>query len=295
MFFAILSTMAATDLNHVQDEILSCISTIRDSIAHALDTQADATTASVNLIGRLVHYQSERSQAVSLLVSAGMIWDAEMILRSFFEANVKIWYLCSLNPDEREAAAAEFLEAYRDVQARRRGSRAQPATVVAAKHDDRFGAEVFAALGNEEVNDFHQGNKKERRSIEQEWSFSVLVDKLAKGPRTRLDFSDVRILQHGFGMQSHLLHADVTALDLMTDRRKRPVEERTTLAESHLCRVFSDQMSVWAMTSIAIWSTLSEAEPAGSKIAAKLKDIDDMMKPIRQRFEATQEELYRGI
>lgn len=294
MFHAIPLVMTAINLNPVQDDVLSCISIIRDSIADALDTRADAKKASVRLIRRLVHYQSERSQAVSLLVSAGMIWDAEMVLRSFFEANVKIWYLCSLHPDEREAAATEFLEAYRDVQARRRGMRAQPAAGAAAKNDDIFGAAVFAALGNEKVNDFHEGSKKERRSIEQNWSFSVLVEKLYRTSCTRLDFSNVRIMLHAFGMQSHLLHADVTALDLMTDRAGRSVEERTALAQAHLCRIYSDQMSVWAMTSIAIWSTMGEADPAGPTITAKLKAIYDVMKPIRERFAATQEELYRG-
>lgn len=295
MFYAIPSAMTATDLNQVQDDVLSCVSIIRDSIAHALDTRADASIASMNLNGRLVHYQSERSQTVSLLVSVGMIWDAEMILRSFFEANVKIWYLCSLDPAERETAAKEFLEAYRDVQTRRRGTRAQPAAEVAAKYNDRFGADVFAALTNEEVNEFHEGNKKERRSIEQKWSFTILVEKLYRTPRTRLDFSDVRILQHGFGMQSHLLHSDVTALDLMTDRKRRPVEERTALAQSHLCRIYSDQMSVWAMTSIAIWTALGEADPAGPRIAARIQAIHDVIKPMRDRFAATQEDFYRDI
>jgi len=55
-----------------------------------------------------------------------------------------------------------------------------------------------------------------------------------------------------YGQQSHLIHADESALDLMLDRRLRNPEELELLVCSHVCQIFSDQVSLWTFSTSAL-------------------------------------------
>lgn len=195
----------------------------------------------------------------------------------------------------RDAAAKEFAGAFLDVQAHKRRLKAGIARTVAEASGSKFDSEIFAAMEDDRIFQFHNGNKKERRDIEQRWSFSVLVRKLEEIPPGILDFSSIRGLEHAFGLQSHLLHADVTALDLMRDRNTRPFEELEALVGTHVCRIFSDQVSIWAMTSIAIWKTAAAENPNGKQIAESIEKVQRLAHPFRERFEATQRDFYDEV
>jgi hypothetical protein len=146
-----------------------------------------------------------------------------------------------------------------------------------------------------EIFKFHKGNKKERREIEQRWSFSFLVRRLEETPPSILDFSSIRGLEYAFGLQSHLLHVDVTALDLMRDRVSRSPEELQALVGSHVCRIFSDQVSIWAMTSIAIWKVAAVKNANGEQIAKSVEHVHSLTHPFKERFEASQRDFYNDV
>lgn len=283
------------ELNELQDATLASISISRDNIANAFEDHLDRSTLLGATLWELVKYQSERSQAASYLVSSNLIWDAEMILRSFYEANVKIWYLCCLQGSTRDSAVEEFAGAFLDVQAHKRRLKAGIARTVVEASGGKFDSEIFAAIEDDKIFKFHDGNKKERRDIEQRWSFSVLVRKLEETPPSILDFSSIRGLEYAFGLQSHLLHADVTALDLMRDRISRPLEELEALVGTHVCRIFSDQASIWAMTAIAIWKVAEVKNPNGEQIAESVENVHRLARPFRERFEATQRDFYSDV
>lgn len=280
------------ELNEIQDATITGISVMRDSIRLALDEHLHDQPKFKQTAWELVLYQSERSQVVSYLVSSNFVWDAEMILRSFYEANVKIWYLCSLQGAERDAAVDEFWGAFLDVHAHKRRVKAGLVKSVFQNLSREFDAKIFSALENDKINQFHEGNKKNRRDVEQNWSFSSLIRKLETTPKNILDFTSIRALEHPFGLQSHLLHADVSALDLVYDRKTRSAEELEALIGSHACRIFSDQISIWAMTSIALWSTTSSKNERADEIARSLENVHKLIRPFSKRFEASQAEFY---
>ncbi|WP_085901653.1 DUF5677 domain-containing protein [Kiloniella majae] len=266
---------------------------MRDSISLALGEHLDDQPKFKRTVWGLVLYQSERSQVVSYLASSNFVWDAEMILRSFYEANVKIWYLCSLQGADREAAVEEFWGAFLDVHAHKRRVKAGLVKSVSQNLRREFHTKIFSALEDDKINQFYEGNKKDRRDVEQRWSFSSLIKKLETTPKNILDFSSIRALEHSFGLQSHLLHADVSALDLMHDRKIRSAEELEALTGSHVCRIFSDQISIWAMTSIAVWSATGTKCPKGDEIASTVDKVHKLIRPFSERFEASQSDSYQ--
>lgn len=280
------------ELDEIQDTTMASISLIRDSIGQALGEHLEHQPKFKQTIWRLVLYQSERSQTVSYLVSSNLVWDAEMILRSFYEANVKIWYLCSLQGPERDTAVEEFWGAFLDVHAHKRRVKAGLVKPVAQNLGREFEAKIFNALEDDEIFKFHDGNKKDRRDIEQRWSFSNLIKKLELTPKNILDFTSIRGLEHPFGLQSHLLHADVSALELMHDRKTRQTEELEALIGCHICRIFSDQISIWAMTSIAIWSSTGTKNAKMDNMERCIEDVYKLITPFSDRFAASQTEFY---
>lgn len=280
------------ELNEIQDATVAGISVMRDSIHRAFDGHLDDQPKFKRTVWELVLYQSERSQVVSYLVSSNFVWDAEMILRSFYEANVKIWYLCSLRSPARETAVDEFWGAFLDVHAHKRRVKAGLVRPVSQSMGREFDTKIFGALEDDKLFQFHDGNKKDRRDVEQRWSFSSLIKKLESTPKDVLDFTSIRSLEHPFGLQSHLLHADVSALDLVHDRKTRSAEELEALTGSHVCRIFSDQISIWAMTSIALWSTTGTKNEKGEEIARTVEKVHRLIRPFSDRFEASQADFY---
>lgn len=68
-------------------------------------------------------------------------------------------------------------------------------------------------------------------------------------------------------MQSHLLHADISALDRMLDRMTRDPGELEVLVGTHVCKTLSDQIYLWAMTSIAILSCAKPKDQRAKEVA----------------------------
>lgn len=283
------------ELNEIQDATINGISVIRDGINDVLETHFEQHFEFKQTISRLVHYQSERSQTVSYLVSSDRVWDAEMILRSFYEANVKIWYLCSLRGSARDDAVEEFRGAYYDVHAHKRRVKAGFSKTVSQNLEQNFDSKIFSALEDEKIFHFHDGNKKERREIEQRWSFSSLIRRLELTPKDILDFTSIRALEHQFGLQSHLLHADISALDMMFDRKTREPDELEHLIGTHICRIFSDQISIWAMTSIAICSSAEATNPKADEMTRSIVNVQTLIKPFSDRFEVSQKDFYKDV
>jgi hypothetical protein len=97
-------TRTALSISELQDATLSAISILRDEIQGIIDAQEDKGPFALTLLN-LIYYMSGRSQAVTMLASWGFPWDAEIVLRSFYESCIKILFL-SLSPtSDRERLA----------------------------------------------------------------------------------------------------------------------------------------------------------------------------------------------
>jgi hypothetical protein len=151
--------------------------------------------------------------------------------------------ICLAEPHERQSLAEEYWEGFSEIN--------EPRTAQKAKHaedlfreKDRFSAQIFSVLQDVRLFKIKSSlNKKNRKTIEQKWSFSQIIEHLSDQHARAKPVAHIKSLLHIYGMASHLAHADRSALDLMIDRAARGANERLILEQSHACRIFSDQ--VW--------------------------------------------------
>lgn len=285
----------AEELNDLQDATLEAISAARDEVEAQFSEHAENDSLVDHTLKRLLAYASDRSQAVSYLVSSDYVWDAEMILRSFYEASAKVWFLCLAKSDERNALAKEFWGPYAEMHNHKRINRAGPATELFQGLGRSADRDVFAVLRKPSLFDPGEGNKVIRRGLEQKWSFTEIVKTLADNAPADFDFRDAKALLHMFGQQSHLVHADDVALDLMLDRKLRSPDELELLACAHVARIFSDQVSLWMISAMALRYRYGRKSDFQGDLLGKSARVHGLGQPIQDRFYRSQEEFYERV
>jgi hypothetical protein len=281
-----------SDLNQIQDATMEAISGARNSIQVQFAEHSDPSSLVDSTLMRLCAYFSDRSQVVSYLVSSGFVWDAEIILRSFQEASAKIWFICFSPPGRREVLTQEFWGAVASDHNRKRAHRAAAAADSFNRRNHPAFAAIFSALTRKELFDFGRHNRQTRKTFERKWSFSEIVKFLAANPPAGFDFRDMGPLLHGYGMASHLIHADESALDLMLDRRLRAPEELLKLERAHSCRIYSDLLAIWTFTAIAIAFNFDPKARLGGDLVKRFEFVHAIIEPVMAEFNASQTEFY---
>lgn len=247
-------------LGNSVSETVRVFSLFRDDIQVVLDS-ASENEEYVNAIRPIVHFIGERSQALILLIQDGYLWDAEIIVRPIMEASMKILFLSFTTADERQNRIREFWQDLPEVNTLRQSDRARLVL-------ERTGARgVFAkALGplvlpdEEESTLREKWPKKNRRRLEQKWSFSEILRSSEEFMRSSFGEGFVRAATHNYGLSSHLIHCDESGLGLISDRVMRPPRERQKLTNSHAARLLSDCVSYIALAATCISHVLGKAE-----------------------------------
>jgi len=99
----------APSLLELQDANLEAVSIIVAEVKILLAvSEEDKSDPVVHTLRNLTKYLSERNQTASMLVSWGYTWDAEIILRSFYETAARILFICFAEKDKRQELANEF-------------------------------------------------------------------------------------------------------------------------------------------------------------------------------------------
>ncbi len=238
---------------------------------------------------------SDRSQAVSYLLSSNFVWDAEIVLRLFYEANAKIWFICLTEPDQRDALVEEFWGPYASMHNHKRAHRASLAAELCRHHDWPADEINLSALSDRSVFDFGEGNKNDRKALAHKWSFTEIIRFLANNSPRDFDLRDAPGLLHMYGQQSHLIHADESALDYMLDRKLRSPEELELLACAHASRILSDQSSLWTFSAMALRHLYNRETEIGGGLLAKYAKVHELAKPFFDRFNESQTEFYASI
>ncbi len=281
------------DLNDVQEQALKSISITRDEIQKQFSKYTNDDTVQDYTLKRLFSYMSSRSQTVSYLVSSGYPWDAEIILRSFYEAAVKIWLISCTPEIEREDLVAEFWGDYASMHNFKRAHKAKFGAEFFNEVGKSHDSDVYAALTDSSIFDFGNTNKAQRKALAQKWSFSDIVTFLEQHSPDSFPMIGAQALKHIYGMQSHLLHSDDVALDLMLDRSLRNDEERELLAAAHICRIFSDQVSFWALSAKALCNKFENQSPLDTAVWTNCMAVISMTQPFQDRHDEFQKKTYQ--
>lgn len=240
-------TLAQFDYDDIQGVLLKHTSLTRDLILELFKSHGKADHVD-NTIYQLINYFSGRSQAATFLANSGYIWDSEIVLRSFYEAGSKVWFICFHKKEYREGLVKEFWTQLHSAHNHKRRTKAK----IAEKTPHLDSKRIFEFLSREDIFDFGSSNKSARRAIDQKWSFSEILTTLEHGSDQVIAVPGILVLSHVYGLQSHLTHADDGALDFIQDQSTRPPQEAELKARAHVCRIMSDIASLWTLSYQAI-------------------------------------------
>jgi hypothetical protein len=193
-------------------------------------------------LGFLLSAAARSSQAALSLVADGQLWDAEVIVRSVFEASIKTAYLL-----QRQESFAERHDEYAHALFRigllKDHSKVADllATVPDGENpswkplrDKLLSADEFERLSLEYPS-------KTRRALDTKWGFTGLLGELSRSADPL--FRGFLGLAHGYSMASHILHADHIGTSVPLDIDRRPPERRDALIRGQGNRLISDVFS----------------------------------------------------
>lgn len=240
----------------------------------------------------LFHYMCDRGGAVLALVSNRLDWDAEIILRTYYECAAKIMFVTLTSPEKQKDEVWEYWIPLGEAADRKAARKAGFAEQV-FPDGDKDNRDVFRLLQDPRmVRNAHKLTKAERRRLEHKWSFSELIEVLSQMKRGNRQLTGVRSLLHMYGMASHLAHADCKAMDLMTDRALRAPDELLLLQESHAARIISDSVSLGTFCAILIGEQCGAVKGGFTKLRQQMNVTVDAARAIREDFYVTQRSFY---
>lgn len=279
------------DILDVQDLFIRCVSMTRDEIEKII-AGIKHPDRSLSTLAQFFFFIGERSQAVSFLLFNGFLWDAEIVLRSFYEANAKVWYICYRSQESRDAIIDEFWTDFAEMHNQKKMSRSTKSLEMANQFGSQIDSQIFAFLQREDIFKKSTGNKSRRRALEGKWSFSEIIKYLENDAKGLAPLEGVTALAHIYGMQSHLCHADDVALDMMHDHAARPTQERRLKELSHVCRIFSDVSSFWLFSLEALQFSVGLAFDRKSEVWNLWQELHFKSRPAREAFEKSQSAFY---
>ncbi len=278
----------------VQDVFLRCVSRTRDEIAKTIGS-VEHPDHSIATLKSFFFFIGGRSQSISFLLFNGYLWDAEIVLRSFYEANAKIWFICYRSPESRKLLIEEFWGDFAEMHNQKKISRSAKALDMANRFGSQTDSEILSTFQREDIFSKSTENKAKRRELEGKWSFSEIIRYLENNSKDFSPLDGVAGLSHMYGMQSHLCHADDVALDLMYDHATRNSEENRLKDLSHVCRILSDVASLWLFSLEAMQFSLGIGFDRKSEVWSLWKELHSKTKPFKESFEQSQRAFYDSL
>lgn len=281
-------------LGLLQDASLQAHAVIRDEIAGLFERYGETTPDVTPTLKQLFWYLSARNQGVSFLVSWGYSWDAEIILRSFYETAAKILFICFAEDEDKAKLIDEFWNKLGSINDRRRARKAEFS--VHLKEEDDVPNSIFEALRDERLFDLNaKGNKAERKRLEQKWSFSEIIEALDGRTLDGKPLVGMKSVLHIYGICSHLAHADSAAMELMADRALRPKDELRLLEAGHISRILSDQVSLTWFCAEALRRHFKGEFSDTEKFYNSFQRAAELGEPLQAAFNDSQRSFYEGL
>lgn len=272
-------------------ESLDVFSQLRDEISDVI-SKSKITDARYSrfALGQM-HYFSERCQSVNLLLQEWKLWDGDIVMRSATECVTRFIFVSIAEPAERTSRIEEYEVSLNEIDDLQRSERAKPA--VAATEESHIamllGGVVLSPEREAELRSLWPKEKRQR--LKQKWSFTEMVKQLAEFKDDRIDLRNYRSLLHGYGLSSHLIHADQSAINVLWDRHGREPHIRKMLEQAHFARLATDQVSMLFLCWRAIlFATRIDAEnPA---LVKRLLTLNVNADVYHQAFAASQSHHY---
>lgn len=240
------------------------------------------------LVGQLDFY-SQRCIAISHLLQANLLWDAELVFRSALESAVKTLFVLAASDVERHARLTEFREHLSGIEIYRYRNRAA-ATASANQASGRM-ASALKVTAEEDLEQKSIRTKAARKTLEQKWAFSEITKSLSVGKRGEPELSLLRNLSHSYGVASHFLHADQLAIHLAVDRELREPHVKELLESLHFTEMAIRQVVILSSVIHTVADVLGKTVDLSQTIK-QIEVMTDVCEGIRNELFEAESHLY---
>ena len=202
-------------------ESLMVFSQLRDEIKNAISKSQPTEVRYSRFATGQMHYYGERCQSLNLLLQDWKLWDSDILMRSATECATRFIFVSISDPSERANRIEEYEVALSEIDDLQRSEKAKPAVAASTDSDTAMllGGAVLSPEREAELR--ARWPKAKRAQLKQKWSFSEMVGQLSEFHDERIDLRHYKSLLHGYGLSSHLIHADQTAINMFWDRQER--------------------------------------------------------------------------
>jgi hypothetical protein len=231
-------------MQHLIYESVGVYSQIRDELQHAIAKTKKIDVRYASFSGMVLHYYAERCQSLNLLLQEWKLWDCDIIMRAALECATRFLFVSITPSAERQSRIDEYMIHLNEIEDLQRSERAKIFVANSADHDASMLIGGIVLDENREAELRAKWPKTKRSALKQRWSFSEMAHVLSTFNDARLDLRKYKSLLHGYGISSHLIHADQTAMDVVRDRIGRDPKERKLLERAHFARLATEPVSL---------------------------------------------------
>ncbi|WP_331275357.1 MULTISPECIES: DUF5677 domain-containing protein [Pseudomonas] len=231
-------------MQHLIHASLDVYSQLRDELQQVIKNSREIDPKYSSHSGMVLHYYSERCQSINLLLQDWRLWDCDIIMRTALECATRFLFVSIAPPEERGLRIDEYAVLLNEIEDLQRSERAKPFAAGSDNQDTQM------LIGGVILDPDHEAElrakwpKSKRNSLKQKWSFSEMARVLCDFHKNGLDLRGYKSFLHGYGMSSHLIHADQTAMDLIRDRSTREPQERALLERAHFAGLATEPVSI---------------------------------------------------
>lgn len=224
----------------------------------------------------LIEFIIERLETVTDLIVNDKIWDAEIILRSAIETFVKLVFITTASIPERGNRILEYWIYLSEINSIKQSDQAKK-NLKHFKHLETHNLANLPIILSEELEKElrKKWTKSERQQLEQKWSFTEIVNSLAKDYRGK-PMELFETLSHGYRLSSHVVHGDETGILIIRERNNRQYYNKELAYFGHYLRLLSDVSVYCTLIGVECMNFLNLNSEYFFKNQDSLKDVNEL-------------------
>jgi len=223
---------------------LDVYSLLRDELQLVIEKSKKIDPKYASHSGVALYYYSERCQSINLLLQQWKLWDCDILMRAALECATRFLFISIAPSEERGQRIDEFTILLNEIEDLQRSERAKPFAEGSSDQDTRMLIGGVVLTPDREAELRVKWPKSKRNTLKQKWSFTEMARILCNFHDDGLDLRGYKSFLHGYGISSHFIHADQTAMDLTWDRLRRDPEARALLEKAHFSRLATEPVSI---------------------------------------------------